>query len=344
MLEKGIAYRKTQIVNWDPVDQTVLANEQVDRRPRLALRRAGREARDPRLLPRDHAIRRRAAGRRGRPARPDYLARLARARAADAGALDRQERGRALRLHARHSRRRRRADRRRPHVRLHDARRHHHGRDLLRRRARASAGHARGQATTRRWPPSSSTARRAAPPRPSWRRRRRKACPPACTVTHPLTGEPVDVWVGNYVLMGYGDGAVMGVPAHDERDFAFALKYGMRHPAGDRRRRRALRLRPAGRTGTPTSSAASPSTPATSAAWPTRRPSTRSPTLLAQQGPGREEDHLAPARLGHQPPALLGHADPDHPLRRLRRRAGAREGPAGACCPKTWCPTAAATR
>ncbi|MCE1194755.1 MAG: leucine--tRNA ligase [Acidovorax sp.] len=47
------------------------------------------------------------------------------------------------------------------------------------------------------------------------------------TVTHPLTDEKVQVWVGNYVLMGYGDGAVMGVPAHDERDFAFALKYGI---------------------------------------------------------------------------------------------------------------------
>ncbi len=47
------------------------------------------------------------------------------------------------------------------------------------------------------------------------------------TVSHPLTGEPVPVWVGNYVLMGYGDGAVMGVPAHDERDFAFAKKYGI---------------------------------------------------------------------------------------------------------------------
>ena len=46
-------------------------------------------------------------------------------------------------------------------------------------------------------------------------------------VTHPLTGAPVDLWVGNYVLMSYGDGAVMGVPAHDERDFAFALKYGL---------------------------------------------------------------------------------------------------------------------
>jgi leucyl-tRNA synthetase len=44
-------------------------------------------------------------------------------------------------------------------------------------------------------------------------------------VIHPLTGEQVPVWVGNYVLMGYGEGAVMAVPAHDERDFGFARKY-----------------------------------------------------------------------------------------------------------------------
>ena len=49
--------------------------------------------------------------------------------------------------------------------------------------------------------------------------------PTGLHVTHPLTGAQVAVWVGNYVLMSYGDGAVMGVPAHDERDFAFALKY-----------------------------------------------------------------------------------------------------------------------
>ena len=47
------------------------------------------------------------------------------------------------------------------------------------------------------------------------------------TVTHPLTGEQVPVWVGNYVLMSYGEGAVMAVPAHDERDFGFAQKYGL---------------------------------------------------------------------------------------------------------------------
>jgi leucyl-tRNA synthetase len=44
-------------------------------------------------------------------------------------------------------------------------------------------------------------------------------------VTHPISGDKVEVWVGNYVLMAYGEGAVMGVPGHDERDFAFAKKY-----------------------------------------------------------------------------------------------------------------------
>ena len=46
-------------------------------------------------------------------------------------------------------------------------------------------------------------------------------------VLHPLSHEAIPLWVGNYVLVGYGDGAVMGVPAHDERDFAFAKQYGI---------------------------------------------------------------------------------------------------------------------
>ena len=47
------------------------------------------------------------------------------------------------------------------------------------------------------------------------------------TVCHPASGEDVPVWVANFVLMGYGTGAVMAVPAHDQRDFEFATKYGI---------------------------------------------------------------------------------------------------------------------
>ena len=57
--------------------------------------------------------------------------------------------------------------------------------------------------------------------------REKEGMPTGLFVSHPLTGHPVPVWVGNYVLMSYGDGAVMGVPAHDERDFAFAKKYDL---------------------------------------------------------------------------------------------------------------------
>jgi leucyl-tRNA synthetase len=53
----------------------------------------------------------------------------------------------------------------------------------------------------------------------------KKGVPTGFFVTHPLSGERVEVWIGNYVLMSYGEGAVMGVPAHDERDFAFARKH-----------------------------------------------------------------------------------------------------------------------
>ena len=55
----------------------------------------------------------------------------------------------------------------------------------------------------------------------------KKGMPTGLDVLHPVTGERVPVWVGNYVLMAYGEGAVMAVPGHDERDFAFAKKYGL---------------------------------------------------------------------------------------------------------------------
>src|SRR3954468_10357005 len=68
----------------------------------------------------------------------------------------------------------------------------------------------------------------------------KKGMPTGLFVMHPLTNEKLPVWVGNYVLMGYGEGAVMGVPAHDERDYEFARKYGLpikpviRHALGDK--------------------------------------------------------------------------------------------------------------
>ena len=55
----------------------------------------------------------------------------------------------------------------------------------------------------------------------------KKGLPTSLFVEHPLTGEKLPVWVANYVLMHYGDGAVMAVPAHDERDFEFATKYNL---------------------------------------------------------------------------------------------------------------------
>jgi len=53
----------------------------------------------------------------------------------------------------------------------------------------------------------------------------KKGVPTGFFVKHPLSGAQLEVWIGNYVLMSYGEGAVMGVPAHDERDFAFARKH-----------------------------------------------------------------------------------------------------------------------
>ena len=55
----------------------------------------------------------------------------------------------------------------------------------------------------------------------------KKGLPTGRFVVNPLNGERLEVWVANYVLWGYGDGAVMAVPAHDERDFEFANKFGL---------------------------------------------------------------------------------------------------------------------
>ncbi|MCG7657939.1 leucine--tRNA ligase [Wielerella bovis] len=55
----------------------------------------------------------------------------------------------------------------------------------------------------------------------------KKGLPTGRYVVNPLNGDKLEVWIANYVLWGYGDGAVMAVPAHDERDFEFANKYNL---------------------------------------------------------------------------------------------------------------------
>ncbi len=45
---------------------------------------------------------------------------------------------------------------------------------------------------------------------------------------NPFSGEKIPIWIGNFVLMGYGTGAIMAVPAHDQRDFEFCEKYGIK--------------------------------------------------------------------------------------------------------------------
>ena len=85
-----------------------------------------------------------------------------------------------------------------------------------RRRLRARGGGARLRAPQRRALGESSV-----------RRRRRTASSPGGSRVNPVNGEAIPIWVADYVLMGYGTGAIMAVPAHDERDHAFAERYGL---------------------------------------------------------------------------------------------------------------------
>ncbi len=56
----------------------------------------------------------------------------------------------------------------------------------------------------------------------------KRGMPTGMHAIHPLSGERIPIWVANFVLMGYGTGAVMAVPAHDQRDWEFARRYGLR--------------------------------------------------------------------------------------------------------------------
>ncbi|KKW69276.1 leucine--tRNA ligase [Lampropedia cohaerens] len=226
MLEKGIAYRKTQVVNWDPVDQTVLANEQVidGRGWRTGALVEKREIPGYYLKITDYAqelldhvqIGNDKATLDGWPDKvrlmqENWIGKSSGVRFAFTHTIQGAD-GQLIqdgRLYVFTTR---------PDTIMgvtfcavapeHPLAAH------------AAAGNAKLAAFIEDCKKGGNTEAELAT-------KEKEGVPTGLFVTHPLTGEQVEVWVGNYVLMSYGDGAVMGVPAHDERDFAFAKKYGL---------------------------------------------------------------------------------------------------------------------
>lgn len=219
MLEKGIAYRKTQVVNWDPVDQTVLANEQVidGKGWRTGAVVEKREIPGYYLKITDYASELLDHVQHKLPGWPE------RVKLMQENWIGKSE---GVRFAFTHD------------IRDHEGHLIGDGRMyVFTTRADTIMG-----VTFCAVAPEHPLATHAARTNPKLAAfieeckkggtteaelalREKEGQPTGLTVTHPLTGEPIDLWVGNYVLMGYGDGAVMGVPGHDQRDFEFALKY-----------------------------------------------------------------------------------------------------------------------
>ena len=167
--------------------------------------------------------------------------------------------------------------------------------------------------------------------------------------TNPVNGARVPVFVADYVLMGYGTGAIMAVPGQDERDWDFADEVrpadhphraaDRRPPRGPgvhrRRRRRSTRA----------------NDEISLDGLRRRRGQGDDHRLAAGQGPRRADDHLQAARLAVQPAALLGRAVPDRLRRGRRRPRRARVDAAASSCrrcpttrPKTFDPDDASSR
>jgi len=216
MLERGIAYRKTGVVNWDPVDQTVLANEQVidgrgwrtgapvEKREipmyYLAITRYAQELLEALDTLGDwpERVRVMQANWIGRSEGCDiafpYAPDTVRA-AGGAGAL-KVFTTRADTLF---------------------------GATFM----AIAAEHPVALAAARHDPALAAfidECRRGGVTEAALATQEKKGRPTGLHVLHPLSGAPLEIWVANYVLMAYGEGAVMGVPAHDERDFEFALR------------------------------------------------------------------------------------------------------------------------
>ena len=219
MLEKGIAYRKTQVVNWDPVDQTVLANEQVidGKGWRTGAPVEKREIPGYYLKITDYAPELLDHVQQQLPGWPE------RVKLMQENWIGRSE---GVRFAFTHD------------IKDDDGKLIGDGRMFVfTTRADTIMG-----VTFCAVAPEHPLAAQAAKTNPELAAfieqckrggtseaelavREKVGQPTGLAVHHPLTDEALDLWVGNYVLMSYGDGAVMGVPGHDERDFEFAMKY-----------------------------------------------------------------------------------------------------------------------
>jgi leucyl-tRNA synthetase len=214
MLEKGIVYKKTGVVNWDPVDQTVLANEQVI---------DGRGWRTGALVEKREI--------------PMYYMRITAYAEELLAALDAlpgwPERVKLMQAnwigksHGVNFAFPYELDGERREMRVFTTRA-----DTIMgvTFCAVAAEHPLAEAAAQRDPEVAAfvqECKRGSVMEADLATIEKKGVPTGIFVTHPLTQEKIEVWVGNYVLMGYGEGAVMAVPAHDERDFAFAKQYGL---------------------------------------------------------------------------------------------------------------------
>ena len=163
----------------------------------------------------------------------------------------------------------------------------------------------RGRRLPRARPPARATSTA-----PTWPRTR-PASSPAAYAINPVNGEQIPIWIADYVLMGYGTGAIMAVPGHDERDFEFAKA-----------------VRPADRPGRRPDARSRPTTPLDdgrgrrrrrgqlverridSTACRTAEAKAHDHRLARGRGRGPQDGQLQAARLAVQPPALLGRAVP----------------------------------
>ena len=148
------------------------------------------------------------------------------------------------------------------------------------------------------------------------------------TVLNPFTDEQVPVWVANFVLGEYGTGAVMAVPAHDQRDFEFATKYGL--PIKVVVRARSGRLPARQRDWTrPTSTTARLVNSGEFTGLTSEAALVRMGEWVEQKRHRQAHGAVPTEGLGHFAPALLGHAHSDDLLRQVRHRAGAVRTAAG---------------